>query len=166
MTGINLSGFEAASGSPAGPAADEDVLLRNLIAYHLRHCGIESVAAGDFLRTPPSSRKISRAIFHSLKPRQLRLFIADARVSIALALQRHSSNEQYRRRLAAAPHYRALRQHLSESFREMMVPPSNWSGYRFSASRGPILALAYQNEIERIEMELLVAPEHSSVLGV
>ncbi len=111
------------------------------------------------LQTAANARKISGAVFFSLRPGQFRLLIADARISIVLALQRHLGNEQYRRRLRIEPHYRALRPHLSASFRVLMMPQSNWAGYRFSEGRKPNLILAYQNEIERLEMELLMAPE-------
>jgi len=41
----------------------------------------------------------------------------------------------------------------------MMMPPSNWNGYYSSASRKPDLILAYQKEIERLELELQTVPE-------
>jgi hypothetical protein len=159
VTGNSLSDFDSSSGTPENMAAEVEVWFRASIAYHLRNSGIEHVDSTDFLGPPSPSRRFSGAIFLSLNPRQLQLFIIEARISIALGLQRQLGDERYRMRLAAEPHYRALRPHLSESFRILMVRPSNWSGYRLSPSRGSALAVAYQNEIQRIEMEFLMAPK-------
>ena len=157
MAGNDLLHFDASSLS--APIAKDDDLLRISIAHHLRNFRFETLDTIDFLKTPANTRRISGAIFFSLEPRQVRLLIADARTSIVLALQRHLDNERYRRRLRTESHYRALRPHLSTGFRVLMTPPSNWNGYRFSASRKPNLIAAYQNEIDRLELELPAVPE-------
>lgn len=99
--------------------------------------------------------QITGAIYLALQPKQLKFLIADARISIVLAIQRHMTNEAYRKRLINEFHYRAFRPHLSESFRLMMVRPSNSCDYRFLEGRKPNLALAYQAEIEHLEAEAL-----------
>src|SRR5882724_504746 len=157
--GNALLRFDAPSHSPPRAIVEDEDLLRNAITHQLRNLCFESLSAADLHHIAANTRRISGAILFSLKPRLLGLLIADARASIVLALQRHLGNEQYRRRLMAEPHYRALRLYLSTSFRELMVPPSNWKGYRFSESRKPDLILAYQYEIERLELELLMMPE-------
>jgi hypothetical protein len=157
--GNALLRFDASShSSPSAVVEDED-LFCNAINHQLRNLCFESLGAVDLHRIAANTHRISGAILFTLKPRLLKLLIADARASIVLALQRHLGNEQYRRRLMAEPHYRALRLHLCTSFRELMVPPSNWKGYRFSESRKPDLILAYQYEIERLELELLMMSE-------
>jgi hypothetical protein len=158
MTSNNLSRFAAPSNSSLSAVANDDDFLRSSIAYHLRNFCLE-VDTMSCLQTAATARKISGAIFFSLEPRQFRLLIADARTSIVLALQRHLGNEQYRTRLRTEAHYRTLRPHLSAGFRVLMVPSSNWAGYRFSEGRRPNLILAYQNEIERLEMELRMVPD-------
>ena len=159
MTVNDRAHFDASSHSAARAVAKGDDLLRISIAHHLQHFCFETLETIDFLKTPVDTRRISGAIFFSLEPRQVRLLIADARTSIVLALQRHLDNERYRKRLRTEFHYRALRPHLSASFRVLMMPPSNWNGYRFSAGRNPDLIVAYQNEIDRLEMELPMVPK-------
>jgi hypothetical protein len=159
IMGNALLSFDAPSHSSPRAVVEYEDLLRNAITHQLRNLCFESLGAADVHLTAANMPRISGAILFTLKPRLLRLLIADARASIVLALQRHLGNEQYRRRLTAEPHYRALRLHLSTSFRELMVPPSNWKGYRFSESRKPDLILAYQYEIERLELELLMMPK-------
>lgn len=135
--------------------------IRNSIAHQLRHGIFERVDTNYIHGAVETTPSISGAIFFSLQPRQLTLLIADARISIVLALQRHLSNEQYRKRLASEFHYRALRPHLSQNFRLLMVPPSNSRNYRVAAGRKPSLALAYEAEIDRLEEEHLT--QHKSV---
>ena len=155
--------FDAPGASSPGAVTKDDDLLSTSIAHHLRNFCFE-VDTINFLQTAIGSPRISGAILLSVEPGQLRLLIADARISIVLALQRHVSNERYRRRLRTEAHYRALRPHLSANFRVLMMAPSNWEGYRFSESRKPSLADAYKNEIDRLEMELLAAPENIGLL--
>ena len=145
MTSNDRLRFDASSHSSS--VARHDDFLRSSIAYHLQNFCLETDTFGS-LQAAANAPKIAGAIFLSMKPAQLRLLIADARTSIVLALQRHLES-----------HYRALRPHLSAGFRVLMMPQSNWSGYRFSESRKPNLVLAYQAEIERLEMELSMAPE-------
>lgn len=159
IMGNALLRFDASSHLSPRSVAEEEDFLRKAIAHQLRNLCFESLGAVDVHHTVANTCRISGVILFSLRPRLLRLLFADARASIVLALQRHLGNEQYRRRLTVEAHYRALRPHLSTSFREMMVPPSNWKGYRFSESRKPELILAYQHEIERLELELLMMPE-------
>jgi hypothetical protein len=158
MTNNDLSRFAALSNSSLSAVTGDDDFLRISIAYHLRNFCLE-VGTMSGLQTAANARKISGAIFFSLEPRQFRLLIADARTSIVLALQRHLGDAQYRRRLRTEAHFRALRPHLSANFRVLMMPPSNWAGYRFSEVRKPSLILAYQSEIERLEMDLAMSPE-------
>lgn len=133
------------------------------IAHQLRH-GVYERLDTDYLHGAISNtRRISGAIFLSLHPKQLTLLIADARISIVLAVQRHLDDEQYRKRLAKEFHYRALRPHLSEEFRLLMVPPSNSKKYCVAARRRPGLALAYQAEIEALESNHLAACQHRLV---
>jgi hypothetical protein len=159
MTGNDRSRFGASNHSSPMVAAKDDDFLRNSIAHQLRNYCFETLDSTKFLQPAADGRRISGAISFSLDPRLLRLLFADARISIVLALQRHLDNERYRRRLKLEPHYRALRPHLSASFRLLMIPPSNWAGYHYPVSRKPTLILAYQNEIERLEMELHLVPE-------
>jgi hypothetical protein len=147
------------SGHPSpGATTKDDDLLRVSIAHHLRNFCFDNLDVIDFLKTPANTHRVSGAILYSLEPRRVRLLIDDARTSIVLALQRHLDNERYRKRLRTEFHYRTLRPHLSASFRVLMMPPSNWDGYCFSGSRKPSLVVAYQNEIERLEMEFLRVP--------
>ena len=159
MTAKILSHMIARTSSAA--SADDYDWIRNSIAHQLQNRLFERLDTNYLHGAIANAPGISGAIFLSLHPRQLTILIADARVSIVLAVQRHLSNEQYRKRLAGEFHYRALRLHLSESFRLMMVRPSHSDTYRFSASRKPSLAAAYQNEIDRLEAALL--PQHKSV---
>ena len=105
--------------------------------------------AGSVETTP----RITGAIYLALQPKQFRFLIADARISIVLAIQRHLTNEEYRKRLVREFHYRAFRQHLSEHFRLLMVRPSNSHRYLCLEGRKPSLAGAYQAEIERLEKD-------------
>jgi len=145
----------------AQSGADDYAWIRDTVAHQLQHGVFERLDTNYLHGAVANTPGISGAIFLSLHPRHLTILIADARTSIVLALQRHRDNEQYRKRLACEFHYRALRPHLSESFRMMMVRPSNSDRYRFSVSRKPSLAIAYQNEIDRLEAALL--PQHKSV---
>ena len=144
--------------SPAAIATDDDH-LRAALAHHLRNAHFETLDSVVTLQVSANRRKISGAIFTSLEPKLVCLLIADARISIVLALQRHLNDEQYRRRLVLEPHYRAFLPHLSADFRVMMMPPSNWNGFSFPVSRNPNLINAYQNEIERLEIEIQWASE-------
>ncbi len=155
MTSNDRLRFDASSHSSS--VARHDDFLRSSIAYHLQNFCLETDTFGS-LQAAANAPRVAGAIFLSVKPAQLRLLIADARTSIVLAIQRHLGNERYKKRLRAESHYRALRPHLSAGFRVLMMPQSNWSGYRFSESRKPNLVLAYQAEIERLEMELSMAP--------
>ena len=141
-----------ASGSPT---PDELESFRTLVGNQLRLGLFErldtDIIAGNIEPKPG----ITDAIFLALQPRQLKFLIADARLSVVLAIQRHMTNEEYRKRLACEFHYRALRRHLSDRFRLLMVRPSNFSKYRYSEGRKPTLALAYQAEIERLEAKVL-----------
>ena len=159
MTAKILSHMDARAYS--ADHADDYDWIRNSVAHQLRHGVFERLDTNYIHGAVANTPEISGAIFLSLHPRQLTILIADARIPIVLAIQRHRDNEQYRKRLAGEFHYRALRPHLSESFRMMMVRPSNSDKYRFSASRRPSLAIAYQNEIDRLEAALL--PQHKSV---
>jgi hypothetical protein len=140
---------------------DDYEFIRNYIAHQLRHGIFERLDTNYIHGAVETTPSISGAIFFSLQPKQLTLLIADARISIVLAVQRHLSNEQYRKRLASEFHYRALRPHLSQNFRLLMVPPSNSRNYRVAAGRKPSLALAYEAEIDRLEEEHLA--QHKSV---
>lgn len=141
--------------SSAIDSDDEYHFLQRSIALQLRHGFVERLETNHIQASVADRPQISGAIFLSLQPKQLRFLIADARISIVLALQRHLTNEQYRRRLVKEFHYRALRLHLSDQFRLLMVPQSNSAKYRFSAERRPNLASAYQAEIERLEATAL-----------
>ena len=135
--------------------------IQKSIAHQLQH-GVFERLDTNFLHGPVAHPPaISGAIFLSLHPRQLPILIADARTSIVLAVQRHLDNEQYRKRLVREFHYRALKPHLSDSFRLLMVPPSNSHRYQFAARRKPNLALAYEKEVDRLEASLL--PQHKLV---
>jgi hypothetical protein len=146
---------------PSAPPAEEYELIRNAVDHQLRLGLFERLDTNYLHGAVASTPSISGAIFFSLQPKQLTLLIADARISIVLAVQRHLSNEQYRKRLASEFHYRALRPHLSQSFRLLMVPPSHSRSYRIATGRQPSLALAYQGEIDRLEEEYLT--RHKSV---
>ena len=140
----------------SAPAAGEDYdLIRDSIAHLLRHGIFERLDTNYIHGAVATTPSVSGAIFFSLQPKQLTLLIADARISIVLAVQRHLSNECYRKRLTGEFHYRALRSHLSKDFRLLMVSPSNSHKYRPAAGRKPSLALAYQAEIDRLEEEHL-----------
>jgi hypothetical protein len=153
-------------------AAGEDYdFIRDSIAHQLRHGIFERLDTNYIHGAVAATPSVSGAIFFSLQPKQLTLLIADARISIVLAVQRHLSNEHYRKRLTSEFHYRALRSHLSKDFRLLMVPPSNSHKYRFAGGRKPSLALAYEAEIDRLEAEhlaqhSLVDVLHSSCLRV
>jgi len=136
-------------------AAEEYEFIRNSIAHQLRQGIFERLDTNFIHGAVTTTPSISGAIFFSLQPKQLTLLIADARISIVLAVQRHLSNETYRKRLASEFHYRALRPHFSKHFRLLMVPPSNSQKYGALAGRKPNLALAYQAEIDRLEEEHL-----------
>lgn len=159
MTAKILSHMDAHAHSAA--SADDYDWIHNSVAHQLQHGLFERLDTNYIHGAVATTPSISGAIFLSLHPRLLTILIADARTSIVLAIQRHRDNEQYRRRLVTEFHYRALRPHLSENFRMMMVRPSHSDKYRFSAGRKPSLALAYQNEIDRLEAALL--PQHKSV---
>jgi len=135
--------------------AEEYELIRSSITHQLRQGIFERLDTNYIHGAVATTPRISGAIFFSLQPKQLTLLIDDARISIVLAVQRHLSNEQYRRRLASEFHYRALRPHLSKNFRLLMVPLSNSHSYRVQGGRKPSLALAYQAEIDRLEEEHL-----------
>jgi len=137
-------------------AADEYDFIRDSISHQLRQGIFERLDTNFIHGAVATTPSISGAIFFSLQPKQLTLLIADARISIVLAVQRHLNNEQYRKRLTSEFHYRALRPHLSKNFRLLMVPPSNSHNYRVAGGRNPNLALAYQAEIDRLEQEHLV----------
>jgi hypothetical protein len=138
-------------------------LMRNAIGHQLAY-GLYERLDTDYLHGAiANTPQISGAIFLSLHPKQLTLLIADARISIVLAVQRHLDNEQYRKRLAKEFHYRALRDHLSEDFRLLMVPPSNSKKYSIASRRKPSLAMAYQAEIEQLELHHLAACQHRPV---
>jgi len=143
-----------------GAFTDTYDLMRNAIAHHLRHGVFERLDTGYIHGAVADTPQISGAIFLSLHPKQLTLLISDARISIILATQRHLDNEQYRKRLAKEFHYRALRPHLSEDFRLLMVPPSNSQKYCLAGKRRPSLAMAYQDEVERLEHDHLAACPH------
>jgi hypothetical protein len=149
----------------SGDAASTDVydLMRDAIAHQLQHGVYERLDTDYIHGAVANTPQISGAIFLSLHPKQLTLLIADARISIILAIQRHLDNEQYRKRLAKEFHYRALRPHLNESFRLLMVPPSNSKKYCYAGKRKPSLAMAYQEEIEQLERDHLAACQHLSV---
>jgi hypothetical protein len=147
----------------SAPASEEYERIRNTVDHQLRH-GIFERVDTNYLHGAVANRPaISGAIFLSLHPKQLPLLIADARTSIVLAVQRHLDNEQYRKRLAKEFHYRALKDHLSDNFLMLMVPPSHSKKYRFSGGRKPSLPLAYQAEIDRLEAILLPAYQHKLV---
>jgi hypothetical protein len=155
MTATILPCVEAYCQSPAHAGADEHELLRISVANQLRRGLFERLDTDFIPGSIEPTPRITGAIFLALQPKQLKFLIADARISIVLALQRHLTNEEYRRRLVGEFHYRAFRPHLAESFRLLMVRPSNSDKYRFLQSRRPNLALAYQTEIERLETEAL-----------
>ena len=149
--------------STGAAAADLYNAMRETVAHQLQQ-GLYERLDTDYLHGAiANTPQISGAIFLSLHPKQLTLLIADARISIVLAMQRHLDNEQYRKRLGKEFHYRALRPHLSEDFRLLMVPPSNSKKYCVSARRKPSLATAYQAEIEQLERNHLDACQHRLV---
>ena len=129
--------------------------LRASIGYQLSHSLFERLDTNLIHGSMEPTPQITGAIFLSLQPKQFKFLIADARISIVLSMQRHMTNEEYRRRLSGEFHYRAFRAHLSESFRLMMVKPSNSDKYRFSEVRRSNLAAAYLAEIERLETHAL-----------
>src|SRR3954464_5689645 len=88
-------------------ADDEYHFIQSAIAYQLRRDFAEALDTNHIQGALADKPQISGALFLSLQPKQLRFLIADARTSIVLALQRHLTNEQYRRRLAKEFHYRA-----------------------------------------------------------
>lgn len=143
--------------------ADIYGMMRDAIRHQLAHGLFERLDTDYLHGAIANTPQISGAIFLSLHPRQLTLLIADARISIILAVQRHLDNEQYRKRLSREFHYRALRQHLSEDFRMLMVPPSNSKKFSIAARRKPSLAMAYQAEIEQLELNYLAACQHRPV---
>ena len=160
MTAKVLSHRDASDNAGASDIYDG---MRNTIAHQLQH-GLFERLDTDYLHGAIAyTPQISGAIFLSLHPKQLTLLIADARISIVLAVQRHLDNEQYRKRLAREFHYRALRPHLSEEFRILMVPPSNSKKFCVSAKRRTGLATAYQAEIEQLERCYLAACQHRQV---
>jgi len=134
-------------------ASDEVHPIHYSIEHTLQHGVFERVDCNYLHGAIESTPCVSGAIFLSLHPKQLAILIADARTSIVLAIQRHLHNERYRRRLVREFHYRALRPHLSDSFRLLMVRPSHSDKYSFSAPRGTSLAVAYKDEIDRLEAE-------------
>ena len=148
---------------PQRSVTEEYDAIRDAVARQLR-LGVFERLDTNYIHGAVANRPaISGAIFLSLHPKQLPLLIADARTSIVLAVQRHLDNEQYRKRLAKEFHYRALKDHLSEHFLMLMVPPSHSKKYRFSGGRKPSLPLAYQAEIDRLEAILLPAYQHKLV---
>jgi len=157
IMGANILHKQALHGAASYDGAVDGDLLRLSIAHHLRNRIFEVLDYKNFLGLIDNSQKISGAIFFSLRARQLELLIADARASAILAIQRHLDNETFRRRLTKELHYLALRPHLTASFRELMVRPSNLDRNCFSGSRKPNLAVAYQNEAERLAKVLSLA---------
>lgn len=155
MTANILPCVEALCQSSVYARADDYESLRISVANHLRRGMFERLDADFIPGSIEATPQITGAIFLALQPKQLKYLIADARISIVLALQRHLTNETYRRRLIGEFHYRAFRSHLAESFRLLMVRPSNSDRYRYLESRKPSLALAYQAEIERLETDAL-----------
>ena len=151
MTANILPCVEAYCQSSAHACADEYESLRISVANQLRRGLFERLDTDFIPGSIEPTPQITGAIFLALQPKQFKFLIADARISIVLALQRHLTNEEYRRRLIGEFHYRAFRPHLAESFRLLMVRPSNSDKYRFLQSRSPNLALAYQAEIEQLE---------------
>jgi len=160
MTAKLLPHLEASDDTAPADLYD---FMRNAIDHQLEHGVFERLDTDYIHGAITNTPQISGAIFLSLHPKQLTLLIADARISIVLAVQRHQDDEQYRKRLAKEFHYRALRPHLSEEFRLMMVPPSNSKKYCVAAKRRPSLALAYQSEIEKLEQAHLAACQHKLV---
>ena len=151
------------SASDDAEAAAIYAAMHNYIAHQLQH-GLFERLDTDYLHGAITNLpQISGAIFLSLHPKQLTLLIADARISIVLAIQRHLDNDHYRKRLAKEFHYRALRPHLSEEFRMLMVPSSNSKKPCLSAKRKPSLAMAYQREVEQLERNHLAACQHTLV---
>jgi hypothetical protein len=147
MTGKELLRFDGCSHVPANTIIDDEFLIRTSVTYYLRGCGIEKFEPLD---APLVASGGDSAIHDHTKLRHL---VADARISIALALQRHLDNEQYRKRLAAAPHYHALRPYLSAAFLRLMVRASNLIGFRCPTGGELKLVTAYMNEIDRLERE-------------
>lgn len=156
MTAKTLSQLDASHDAASANIYD---LMRDAIAHQLQHGVFERLDTDYIHGAIANTPQISGAIFLSLHPKQLTLLIADARISIILAVQRHLDNEQYRKRLAREFHYRALRPHLSEDFRLLMVPPSNSKKYCVAGKRRPSLAMAYRSEIERLESDHLAADQ-------
>jgi len=159
LTAKILSRAEA-SGHSATFAEVYDAIHKS-VTHQLQHGVFERLDTNFLHGTVAHPPAISGAIFLSLHPRQLPILIADARTSIVLAVQRHFDNEHYRKRLVREFHYRALKPHLSDRFRLLMVPPSHSAKYRFATRRKPNLALAYQEEVDRLETALL--PQHKLV---
>jgi len=155
MTANVLQRMDECSHSSGHAPFDEYESLRVLIANQLRLGLFErqdtNFISGSINPTP----QITGAIYLALQPKKLKFLIADARVGIVLAIQRHMTNEEYRKRLINEFHYLAFRPHLSKRFRLSMVRPSNSHKYRALESREPSLAVAYQAEIERLETDAL-----------
>ena len=161
--GNNCAAVDGLARKAATSLTDEYSLIRNSITHSLQHGVLERVDTNYVHGAIENVPRLSGAIFLSLHPKQLAILIADARTSIVLAVQRHLHNEQYRRRLTREFHYRALRPHLSDSFRLLMVPFSNSNKYAIFEGRGVSLAIAYQNEIEHLESEFFHGAQQSSV---
>jgi hypothetical protein len=141
--------------SPTHTCLGDYESLRSAISYQLSRGLFERLDTNFINGSMEPTPQITGAIFLALQPKQLKFLIADARISIVLSIQRHMTNEEYRTRLTREFHYRAFRAHLSESFRLMMVRPSNSDKYRFFETRKTNLAVAYQAEIERLETDAL-----------
>jgi hypothetical protein len=81
------------------------------------------------------------------------LLISDAKVSIVLAIQRHTSDAIYRENLRREPSFIELRPHLGAEFMAMMTPDTASVTVGSQGAPAPSLAVAYRMEIERLESD-------------
>ena len=81
------------------------------------------------------------------------LIISDAKVSIVLAIQRHTSNAAYRENLQREPSFIELRPYLSAEFLAMMTSNPISVAAEPQSAPAPSLLLRIVMEIERLELK-------------
>src|SRR6516225_9559993 len=118
MTGISCVG--ANSARPEAFIIEDEVQVRATVARYFQEIGLEGWTLDLATHGPARHRWTD--------PRHLKMALADARVSVALAIQRHLSNERYRQCLINEPGYASLKPYLSEQFRHLMVRASHAVG--------------------------------------
>jgi hypothetical protein len=82
-----------------------------------------------------------------------KLLIGDAKVSVVLAIQRHTDDDSYRGILERDPSFIELSPYLSAKFAEMMAAHATDTAVWSARTPPTSLAVAYRKEIERLEME-------------